>query len=66
MQRKSDFYFTFEDKISRLLNCCLKIYNVPEEKISEAVTLVKTLDLENIAKEMIAETVRASEEGTLL
>ncbi len=66
MQRKSDFYFTVEDKIARLLNCCLKIYNVPEEKIAEAVNLVKTLDLENIAKEIIAETVRASEEGTLL
>ena len=66
MQRKSDFYFTVEDKISRLLHCCLKIYNVPEEKIAEAVNLVKNLDLENIAKEIIAETVRASEEGTLL
>ncbi len=66
MQRKSDFYFTVENKISRLLNCCLKIYNVPESKVKEALELVRALDLETIAKEIVAETVRASEEGTLL
>lgn len=66
MQRKSDFYFTVENKISRLLHCCLKIYNVPEEKADEAVKAVSALGLENIAKEIVAETVRSLEEGTLL
>ncbi len=35
MARKCDIYFTVQKKISRFLECCLKLYDVPKEKTCE-------------------------------
>ena len=48
-----DMYFTMKRKVARFLETTLKIYDVPEEKIKEAIDFVSDFDFETIAKETI-------------
>ena len=48
-----DMYFTMERKVTRFLETTFKIYDVPEEKIKEAIDFVAGFDFEIIAKETI-------------
>ena len=58
-----DLYFTPEAKITRFLDCSLKIYNVPEEKRAAATAAVLQMDLHTMAADIIQKTVRQAEEG---
>ena len=48
-----DMYFTMERKVARFLETTFKIYDVPEEKIKEAVAFVAGFDFETIARDTI-------------
>ena len=48
-----DMYFTMERKVRRFLETTFKIYEVPNEKIEEAIQFVSQFDFENIAKAVI-------------
>ena len=61
MQRKCDKYFTLKKKIGRFLNMSLRCFNVPENKIDEAITAVESTDLETKAKEVMEKLFSALE-----
>ncbi|MCD7757242.1 MAG: TetR/AcrR family transcriptional regulator [Clostridiales bacterium] len=46
-------WFTMEDKVRAFLESALRIYQVPEEKIREAVSFVQTIDFESLARETV-------------
>lgn len=48
-----DLYFTMERKVKRFLETTFLVYEVPKEKIKEAIEFVKQFDFEKIAKETI-------------
>ena len=56
MARKCDMYFTVQKKISRFLECCLKLYDVPKEA-------VLAFDLHSVAKRLIDEIIAKAETG---
>ena len=53
MAKKCDIYFTIEQKIRRYLTCCMKIYNVPQEKIDEATEQALSMNLSEAAKQAV-------------
>lgn len=53
MTRPCDMYFTMERKVRRFLETTFLIYEVPKEKIAQAVEFVKQFDYETIARELI-------------
>ena len=58
-----DMYFTIEAKITRFLDCALKLYNVPEEKRAAVTAAVLRLDLHTMAADIIQKTVQQAEKG---
>ena len=58
-----DVYFTMEAKISRFLDCSLKLYDVPKEKRAAITAAVLQLDLHAMAASIIQKTVRQAEKG---
>lgn len=48
-----DMYFTMERKVKRFLETTFKLYDVPKEKIREAIDFVSGFDFEAIAKQTI-------------
>lgn len=48
-----DRYFTMQRKVAAFLECTFKIYDVPEEKIQEAIDFVSQFDYTTIAKNVI-------------
>lgn len=63
MARPCDVYFTVDLKLKRFLDCCLKLYNVPEEKRKEMTQKVLSIDLATIARKLIEEVVKRAEKG---
>lgn len=63
MAVQCDMYFTIEAKITRFLDCSLKLYNVPEEKRTAITAAVLRLDLHTMAADIIQRTVRQAERG---
>lgn len=63
MAKRCDLYFTMEDKIRRLLACCLTLYKVPEQKQNQVVEQVLRMDLKTMAERTIAETIQRAEKG---
>ena len=63
MAVQCDMYFTIEAKITRFLDCSLKLYNVPEEKRTVITAAVLRLDLHTMAADIIQRTVRQAERG---
>ena len=63
MAVQCDMYFTIEAKITRFLDCSLKLYNVPEEKRTVITAAVLRLDLHTMAADIIQRTVRQAEKG---
>ena len=53
-----DLYFTMEAKITRFLDCTLKLYDVPVEKRTAVTAAVFRLDLHAMAADMIQKTVQ--------
>lgn len=63
MAKKCDMYFTVQKKISRFLECCLKLYDVPEEKRKSLIEAVLAFDLSTVARKLIDEIVTKAETG---
>ena len=58
-----DIYFTMEAKISRFLDCSLKLYDVPKVRREAITAAVLQMDLNTMASGIIRETVRQAEAG---
>lgn len=58
-----DLYFTPEAKITRFLECSLKLYDVPKEKRSAVTAAVLQMDLHTMAADIIQKTVQQAEKG---
>ena len=58
-----DVYFTMDAKISRFLDCSLKLYDVPKEKRAAITAAVLQMDLHTMALDIIQKTVRQAEKG---
>ena len=58
-----DLYFTAEAKVTRFLDCALKLYNVPQEKRQAVTAAVLALDLHTMAADIIQKTVQQVEKG---
>lgn len=63
MAKKCDMYFTVQKKISRFLECCLKLYDVPAEKRKSLIEAVLAFDLSTVAGKLIEEIVVKAETG---
>ena len=50
-------------KISRFLECCLKLYDVPKEKRASLIEAVLAFDLHSVAKRLIDEIIAKAETG---
>ncbi len=48
-----DMWFTMDQKIESFLECTFKLYDVPKEKIREAIAFTKEFDFVRVAKETI-------------
>ena len=48
-----DLYFTMDRKVRRFIECVFRIFQVPEEKIAEAIAFVKRFDYPHIARQTI-------------
>lgn len=59
----SDMYFTLESKITRFLDCALKLYNVDEPRRKEIIETTLAMDLHSTAEKILRSTVRKVEEG---
>ena len=58
-----DLYFTPEAKITRFLECSLKLYDVPKEKRAAITAAVLRMDLHAMAAGIIQKTVQQAEKG---
>ena len=58
-----DVYFTMDAKISRFLDCSLKLYDVPKEKRAAITAAVLQMDLHAMAAGIIQQTVQQAEKG---
>ena len=58
-----DVYFTMDAKVSRFLDCSLKLYDVPKEKRAAITAAVLQMDLHTMALGIIQKTVRQAEKG---
>ena len=58
-----DVYFTMDAKISRFLDCSLKLYDVPKEKRAAITAAVLRMDLHTMALDIIQKTVQQAEKG---
>lgn len=63
MAKKCNIYFTMEQKLRRYLSCCMKIYNVPEEKANAAIEAALSMDLRSFAEKAVAEAVAKGKKG---
>lgn len=63
MTRRCDMYFPIANKLRVFLNCELKIFDVPAGKRETVIRQVLEMDIETMAKDIIAQTVRIAEAG---
>ena len=56
-------YFTIEAKITRFLDCALKLYDIPAEKRAAVTAAVLQMDLHAMAAGIIRTTVQQAEAG---
>lgn len=63
MAKKCDRNFTFQDKLSRYLDLCMKIYNVPIEIRTQIISEIAKTDFTPIAKKIIDEILSKAEKG---
>lgn len=59
-----DMWFTMDQKVESFLETTFKIYDVPKEKISEAIEFVSKIDFKTFAHETIASMMKFLEENT--
>lgn len=53
MAKKCDQYFTLEKKLVRFLTMSLKVYNVPDEEIKQAIGFVQSVDIKDISNKIM-------------
>lgn len=58
-----DLYFTAQAKITRFLDCALRLYDVPREKRQTVTAAVLRLDLRTMARDIIQNTIQQVEAG---
>ena len=58
-----DVYFDIDAKVSRFLECSLKLYDVPKEKREAVIAVVLNMDLRSMAAGIIRNTVEEAERG---
>ena len=58
-----DLYFTLEAKISRFLECSLKLYDVPKPQRAAIIAAVLKIDLHAMAAGIVQKTVQQAEAG---
>lgn len=63
MAKPCNMYFTIQDKLSRYLDCCLKLYDVPKEKRKSLIEAVSVYDMRTVAENLIHEIVSKAEQG---
>lgn len=59
MARKCDPYFTLEKKLDRFLAMSLKIYNIPDAEIQEAIDFVMSMDIRTISHQIMQQIFEA-------
>lgn len=58
-----NMWFTMKQKIEAFLECTFKLYDVPKEKITEAIEFVSKFDFEKIAQETVNNMLKQLEES---
>lgn len=58
-----DVYFTIESKITRFLDCSLKLYDISEEERKRIISTTLSLNLKETAEEILRTTVKKIEDG---
>lgn len=58
-----DMYFTIESKITRFLDCALKLYNVSRKDREKIISTTLSMDLRATAEDIVRSTVKKIEEG---
>lgn len=58
-----DMYFTIDAKVSRFLDCALKLYDVSPQRRGEIIGAVLEMDLRAMARAIIQRTIQQAEEG---
>lgn len=58
-----DVYFTIEAKITRFLDCSLKLYNIDEAARKRIIEATLSMDLHAIAEDIVHSTVRKVTDG---
>ena len=58
MSRKCDKYFTLEKKLHRFLTMTLGAYKVPEEEQEKAIAFVESLDIREIAQQVMEKLLK--------
>ena len=48
-----DMYFTMDRKVRRFIECSFRIFQVPEEKVEEAIAFVSRFDYPALAKQVV-------------
>ena len=56
-----DLYFTADAKVSRFLDCSLKLYDIPQPRRETIIAAVLQMDLHAMAADMIRKTVQQAE-----
>ena len=56
-----DLYFTAQAKITRFLDCALRLYDVPREKRQTVTAAVLRLDMRTMARDIIQKTIQQVE-----
>ena len=59
-----DMWFTMDQKVKTFLETTFKIYDVPKEKIAEAVEFVSKIDFVEFAQTMIARMLKYLEDNS--
>ncbi len=56
-----DMWFVMDKKVESFLECALKIYDIPSDKIREAIEFVRQFDFAKIAKQTVEELIKSFE-----
>lgn len=58
-----DMYFTIDDKVTRFIDCALKVFEIAPETRKEIIATTLAMDLRGTAEEIVRSTVAKVEEG---
>lgn len=58
-----DMYFTIDAKVTRFLDCALKVYNVEAQRRKEIIDTTLSLDLRGISEQVLRATIKKVDEG---